>query len=126
MTIFYAPKSIFSIKYSLDAFSTFVLLERELIVYHRDWRFKKIITVWGEVKDYKLNGEFKEFHYNGSPKIFCFYKEGEYHGEYKEFGKDGNVIRNLVFFDGECCNISDLSSEDKLLLTIKHNLRWLP
>lgn len=73
-------------------------------------------------------GEYKEYHHNGKTLQFHrMYKDGLLHGEYKEWNRKNILIIHKLYVKGQCIvdDVQLLSHEDKLLLTIKHNLKWL-
>lgn len=79
--------------------------------------------------NYRKQGEYKEWHDidHSLPKLLCFYKDGLLHGEYKEWDANGNVIHNCIYIDDLQHHMptGKMGNEEKLKLTLKHDLRWL-
>ncbi len=48
---------------------------------------------------YKSEGEYKEWHENGSLVMHCFYKNKNYDGEYKLWKKDGSLYIHRLYKD---------------------------
>lgn len=73
-------------------------------------------------------GEYKEYHVCSLElEIHCFYKNDQYHGEYKEFNRKGKLLRNYLYINGEqqLIDISNISPEEKLAMSIKYNVRFI-
>ena len=55
-----------------------------------------------------IQGEYKNYDYNGKLWVHCYYKDDKYHGIYKYYYTNGNLFNICNYINGK------LHGEDKL------------
>lgn len=79
-----------------------------------------------------MNGIYQEyavrfFFFRGHILVDCLYEDNLLHGEYKEWDANRKLTIHCLYIKGEkhTESITNLSPEEKLLLSIKYNVKWL-
>ena len=95
--------------------------------YHENGHLRSLVCY----KDDILQGRYTSYHDNGQMEYSCIMADGELHGEFKRWNSSGLLRMHMLYDQGEiiagidAAGIDNLTNEDKVFLSLKHNIKFL-